>query len=484
MTVPSGIFRQYDIRGIVGETIDPSIAEAVGWAYGAELTKRLGGAVPKVVVGQDNRPSSPSLADGLVRGARSSGCRVVRLGTVPTPVAYFAEHELGAHGSLQVTGSHNPSEYNGIKMTVAKGSLHGDAIQALLARIRSRELGRAKGAAGSALPGELSAAGSAGESAADRGSAHGAVEQVDVLPAYVAAVAGRFRPARPVKVVVDCGNGTGAVVAVELLEAAGAEVVPLYCESDGTFPNHHPDPTVDANVRELAAQVSRHGAEAGIGFDGDADRIGVVDDEGRIVRADVLLLLFGLEMLRRLGSGVQLVFDVKCSQALPEVFERAGGVPLMWKTGHSLVKEKMRETGAPIAGELSGHICFADDYYGFDDALYAACRLVEMIAGSERSLAELTTELPSYASTPEMRIEVPESEKFDLVADAREHFARDHEVIALDGARVLFGDGWGLIRASNTQPAITVRCEAATEARLEVIRETLARWLWDRGVRM
>ena len=484
MTVPSGIFRQYDIRGIVGDTIDPSIAEAVGWAYGAELTDRLGGAVPKVVVGQDNRPSSPSLADGLVRGARSSGCRVVRLGTVPTPVAYFAEHELGAHGSLQVTGSHNPSEYNGIKMTVAKGSLHGDAIQALLARIRSRGPGRAKGATGSALLGELSAAGSAGESAADGASAHSAVEQVDVLPAYVAAVAGRFRPARPMKVVVDCGNGTGAVVAVELLEAAGAEVVPLYCESDGTFPNHHPDPTVDANVRELAAQVRRHGAEAGIGFDGDADRIGVVDGEGRIVRADVLLLLFGLDMLRRLGPGVQLVFDVKCSQALPEVFERAGGVPLMWKTGHSLVKEKMRETGAPIAGELSGHICFADDYYGFDDALYAACRLVEMIAGSERSLAELTSELPSYASTPEMRIEVPESEKFDLVADAREHFARDHEVIALDGARVLFGDGWGLIRASNTQPAITVRCEAATEARLEVIRETLGRWLRDRGVRM
>ena len=493
MTVPSGIFRQYDIRGIVGETIDPSIAEAVGWAYGAELRDRLGGAVPKVVVGQDNRPSSPSLADGLVRGARSSGCRVVRLGTVPTPVAYFAEQELGAHGSLQVTGSHNPSEYNGIKMTVAKGSLHGDAIQGLLARIRSGGMGRRGQPAGSVLPGEPSAAGSAGEPAADSAgepaadlaaSAHGAVEQVDVLPAYVAAVAGRFRPVRPVKVVVDCGNGTGAVVAVELLEAAGAQVVPLYCESDGTFPNHHPDPTVDANVRELAVQVRRHGAEAGIGFDGDADRIGVVDGEGRIVRADMLLLLFGLEMLRRLGPGVQLVFDVKCSQALPEVFERAGGVPLMWKTGHSLVKEKMRETGAPIAGELSGHICFADDYYGFDDALYAACRLVEMIAGSERSLAELTSELPSYASTPEMRIEVSESEKFDLVADAREHFARDHEVIALDGARVLFGDGWGLIRASNTQPAITVRCEAATEARLGVIRETLARWLRDRGVRM
>lgn len=466
--VPSGIFRQYDIRGIVGESLDPSIAEAVGRAYGAELRKSVGGAAPKVVVGQDNRPSSPSLADGLTRGVRASDCRVVRLGTVPTPVTYFAEYELETHGSLQVTGSHNPSEYNGIKMTVAKASLHGDSIQALLRRIRSGELGPAPGAAmdvgGPTLP--------------------GALEQVNVLPAYVAAVAGRFRPARPVKVVVDCGNGTGAVVAVELLKAAGADVVPLYCESDGTFPNHHPDPTVDANVQDLAAEVRCHGAELGIGFDGDADRIGVVDGQGRIVRADVLLLLFGLDMLRRAGAGVQLVFDVKCSQVLPEVFEQAGGVPVMWKTGHSLVKEKMRATGAPIAGELSGHICFADDYYGFDDALYAACRLVEIIAGSERSLAKLVGELPSYASTPEMRIEVPESEKFDLVADAKERFARDHEVIALDGARVLFGDGWGLIRASNTQPAITVRCEAATESRLGEIRATIEGWLRSRGVRL
>ena len=467
--VPSGIFRQYDIRGIVGESLDPSIAEAVGRAYGAELRNAVRGAVPKVVVGQDNRPSSPSLADGLTRGVRASGCRVVRLGTVPTPVTYFAEYELETHGSLQVTGSHNPSEYNGIKMTVAKASLHGDAIQALLRRIRSGELGPAPGAA---------------TDVGDLISRSGDLEQVDILPAYVAAVAGRFRPPRPVKVVVDCGNGTGAVVAVELLEAAGADVVPLYCESDGTFPNHHPDPTVDANVQELAAEVRRHGAELGIGFDGDADRIGVVDGRGRIVRADVLLLLFGLDVLRRAGPGVQLVFDVKCSQVLPEVFERAGGVPVMWKTGHSLVKEKMRATGAPIAGELSGHICFADDYYGFDDALYAACRLVEMIAASERSLAEFVGELPTYASTPEMRIEVHESEKFDLVADAKERFARDHEVIALDGARVLFGDGWGLIRASNTQPAITVRCEAATESRLGEIRATIEGWLRSRGVRL
>lgn len=481
MEVPSGIFRQYDIRGIVGESLDPSIGAAVGRAYGAELRERTGVASPKVVVGQDNRPSSPWLADGLVAGVRASGCRVIRLGTVPTPVAYFAEYELGAHGSLQVTGSHNPSEYNGIKMTVAKASLHGDAIQALLRRIRSTPSTASISGTASA-PGTPSASGMSSTSGTP--STPGTVERADVLRTYVAAVAGRFRPARPVKVVVDCGNGTGAVVAVELLEAAGAQVVPLYCESDGTFPNHHPDPTVAENMRDLAAEVRRHGAEVGIGFDGDADRIGVVDSQGRIVPADVLLLFFGLDVLRRVGPGVQLVFDVKCSQVLPEVFERAGGRPVMWKTGHSLVKEKMRETGAPIAGELSGHICFADDYYGFDDALYAACRLVELIAGSERSLAKMTAALPSYASTPEMRIEVPESEKFELVADATEHFAQEHEVIGMDGARVLFGDGWGLVRASNTQPAITVRCEAATEARLGEIRGTIEGWLRSRGVRL
>ena len=455
VAVPGGIFRQYDIRGIVGESLDPLIAEAVGRAYGAELRDRVGGAVPKVVVGEDNRPSSPPLADGLVRGVRAAGCDVVRLGTVPTPVAYFAEYELGAHGSLQVTGSHNPSEYNGIKMTVANASLYGEAIQALLRRIRSGNVACGTG---------------------------GGLEHANVLPAYVAAVAGRFRPARPVKVVVDCGNGTGAIVAVELLEAAGAEVVPLYCDSDGTFPNHHPDPTVDENVQDLAAAVRRHGAEVGIGLDGDADRIGAVDGEGRIIRADLLLLLFGLDLLRRIGPGFQMVFDIKCSQALSEVFGRAGGVPVMWKTGHSLIKEKMRETGAPIAGELSGHFCFADDYYGFDDALYAACRLVELIAASERSLAEMVGELPAYVSTPEIRIEVPESEKFDLVADAKEYFSRDYDVIGIDGVRVLFGDGWGLVRASNTQPVIVARYEAATEARLGEIRETVERWLRSRNI--
>ena len=454
MNIRDHVFREYDIRGVVGEDIDPGVAEAVGRAYGSELRARLAESRPRVAVGEDNRPSSPAMRAGLVRGLRAAGCDVLQLGTVPTPVTYFSEYEFAAGGAVQITGSHNPPEYNGIKMTMGKGSVHGDLIRRLLGRIRAGDLATGAGSLETAYP----------------------------LPAYVADVAGRFRPTRPVKAVVDCGNGAGSVVAVDLLRAAGMEVVPLYCESDGTFPNHHPDPTVDECVQDLIAAVRSHGAEVGIGFDGDADRIGVVDEKGGIVRGDVLLLLFGLDLLRRRGPGQTLVFDVKCSQVLSEEFERAGGVPVMWKTGHSLIKEKMRETGAPLAGELSGHICFADGYYGFDDALYAACRLGALLAASDRPLSEMAGALPAYASTPELRIEVGEEDKFGLVERAREHFSARYDVIAVDGVRVMFGDGWGLIRASNTQPVIVARYEAGTPARLGEIRETMEKWLRGQGV--
>ena len=454
MPIVEQIFRQYDIRGVVGEDLDPGVAEAVGRAYGSELSARLAGPIPRVVVGEDNRPSSPNLRAGLVRGLRSAGCDVVQLGTVPTPVTYFSEYEFAADGAVQITGSHNPPEYNGIKMTMGKGSVYGDAIQGLLRRIRT----------------------------GDMAVGDGGLETVNPLPAYVADVSGRFRIERPVKAVVDCGNGVGSVVAVELLRAVGFEVIPLYCESDGTFPNHHPDPTVDEYVQDMIAAVRSHGAEVGIGFDGDADRIGVVDDRGRIVRGDILLLLFGLDLLRRRGPDQTLVFDVKCSQVLAEEFERAGGVPLMWMTGHSLIKEKMKETGAPLAGELSGHICFADGYYGFDDALYAACRLGELLAGSDRPLSAMAGSLPEYASTPELRIEVAEEDKFGIVERAQEHFGAGYDVIAVDGVRVLFGDGWGLIRASNTQPVIVARYEARTPARLAEIQAIMEGWLRRQGV--
>jgi phosphomannomutase/phosphoglucomutase len=283
--------------------------------------------------------------------------------------------------------------------------------------------------------------------------------------------------------VVDCGNGTASVVAVRLLEALGAEVVPLFCESDGTFPNHHPDPTVDENLVDLRAAVAEHGAELGIAFDGDGDRIGALDENGTVVRGDVLLLLFGLDLMERKGKGKKLVFDVKCSQVLPEVFEAHGGIPIMWKTGHSLMKKKMKDEGAPLAGELSGHICIGgDEYIGVDDALFDACYLIDLVARSTRPLSAKVADFPVYISTPELRIEVTEENKFGLVERALAHFRERYEVVDVDGVRVQFGDGWGLLRASNTQPVLVARYEARTEGRRDTIRAEMEAWLHEQGV--
>jgi phosphomannomutase/phosphoglucomutase len=373
---------------------------------------------------------------------------------VPTPVVYWAEKVLGTDGGVQATGSHNPSEWNGIKMTVQGHSIHGETIQGLRTKIEKNAL-----AAGS-----------------------GTAQKRDVLEDYIKDVAKRFQLKRPVRVVVDCGNGSGSLVAVQLLEAVGAEVTPLFCESDGTFPNHHPDPTVDEYLVDMIREVRARGAECGIGFDGDADRIGVVDEKGDVVRGDMLFLVFALDILERKGKGQKFVFDVKCSQAVPEVIEKHGGVPFMWMTGHSLMKEKMRAEKAPLAGELSGHICFADDYYGFDDAPYAACRLVEILARSAEPLSQRIAAFPQYVSTPEIRVDVDEARKFDIVKAAQAHFKKDHEVIDVDGARVLFGDGWGLLRASNTQPVLVARYEARSQDRLREIRRTVEDWLRKQGV--
>jgi phosphomannomutase/phosphoglucomutase len=353
-----------------------------------------------------------------------------------------------------ITGSHNPPEWNGIKMTVRAASMYGDAITGLRDRIERNDL--ASGA--------------------------GAYERVDVLDRYIEDVTGRFELARPVRVGVDCGNGTGSLVAERLLTALGAEVTPLFCDSDPTFPNHHPDPTVDENLEELIRVVRQKGLDLGVAFDGDADRIGVVDGNGDIVRGDILLLIFGLDIIDKRGPGEKLVFDVKCSQALPEVYAAAGGEPIMWQTGHSLIKRKMKETGARIAGELSGHIMIADDYLGFDDALYDACRLVDLVARSERTIAEQVADFPQYVSTPEIRIEVTEEDKWRIVEEAVAHFKTSHDVIDVDGARVLFGDGWALLRTSNTQPVIVARFEARSQERLDEIRAEVGGWLETRGV--
>jgi phosphomannomutase/phosphoglucomutase len=448
------IFRQYDIRGIVGEDLDAGVTEAVGQAFASMVRAQTGKKTPRIAVGQDNRLTGPDLVAGLVRGIRAGGVDVVQVGTVPTPVLYWAEVTLGTDAGVQITGSHNPPEWNGVKLSLGRSSLYGDAIQEIKTRI---------------LNGDM-----------DKGS--GAVEHVEVLDRYVTDVSERLTLTTPMKIAVDCGNGVGAVVAVQLLEAIGATVTPLFCESDGTFPNHHPDPTVDENLEDLIRTVRASPHDLGVAFDGDADRIGAVDESGTIVRGDVLLLLYGLDLLEKLGPGQKLIFDVKCSQVLPEVFAAAGGEPIMWKTGHSLIKRKMKETGALLAGELSGHIMVADDYFGFDDALYDACRLASIVSRTGRSLSEMVSAFPVYVSTPEIRIDVSEEQKWTLVEEAVQHFKKGHDVIDVDGARVLFGDGWALLRASNTQPAIVARFEAKTQARLDEIRGEVAEWLGARGV--
>ena len=448
------IFRQYDIRGIVGEDLDAAVTEAVGRAFASHVRASTSKEYPCIAVGHDNRVSSPELAAGLIRGITAAGADVLDIGTVPTPVLYWAECAYGTDAAVQVTGSHNPPEWNGIKMTCGRAALYGDAIQELYERITYENLD----------------------------SGEGKTESTEVLEEYVADIAGRFKLERPMKIAVDCGNGSGALVAEKLFEAMGVEITPLFCESDGTFPNHHPDPTVDENLEDLITTVRGVSHDLGVAFDGDADRLGAVDENGHIVRGDLLLLLFGLDLLDRKGAGQKLVFDVKCSQALPEVFKERGGVPIMWKTGHSLQKVKMKETGALLAGELSGHIMVADDYYGFDDALYDACRLIWILSRSRRSLGERIAEFPAYVSTAEIRIDVTEDQKWDIVEKAVVYFRSRYEVIDVDGVRVLFGDGWALLRTSNTQPVIVARFEARTQERLEEIRALVAEWLKGHGV--
>lgn len=448
------IFRQYDIRGIVGDDLTTGAALAIGRAYAAFLAEH--GVRGTVAVGRDNRPSGAALRDALVEGLTGCGVDVVDVGVVPTPLLYWSLHHLEVVGGIQITGSHNPPEYNGFKLCLGTKSMHGADIQRLLEHHRA---GRFPAGAGS-------------------------VRHEPVIERYVADVVERVGPlARPLRVVVDCGNGAGSLVAPSLFPKLGAKVTGLYCESDGTFPNHHPDPTVVANLQDLIAAVRREKADLGIAFDGDADRIGVVDDQGEIVWGDHVLILYARDVLERTGRGQPIIFDVKCSQALPTEIEKAGGRPVMWKTGHSLIKDKMAELEAPIAGEMSGHMFFREGFYGHDDALYGAARLLGIVARAGRSVRELLADVPRFVATPELRIDVPEEEKFAIVQRAVEHFSRTHEVIGVDGARVLFGDGWGLVRASNTQPILVARYEARTPERLAEIRAEMEGWLRTQGVR-
>lgn len=456
MAISPGIFRQYDIRGIVGRDLTTEAARAIGGAYAAYLAEH--GDRGTVAVGRDNRPSGKELRDALVDGLTSAGLSVVDIGVVPTPLLYWGLHHLGVVGGIQITGSHNPPEYNGFKLSMGTGSLHGDAIQELHTIIERGTKAAAK---------------------------KGSVREEQVIDRYIDDIVERVgRLKRPIRAVYDCGNGAGSLVASKLFERLGLVGRGLFCESDGNFPNHHPDPTVPENLEDLIAAVKKDGAELGIAFDGDADRIGVVDDRGRIVWGDHILILYARDVLKRTGAGQPIIFDVKCSQALPQAIEKAGGKPIMWRTGHSLIKDKMKETRAPIAGEMSGHMFFAEGFYGHDDALYGAARLLRILADSGKTVRDLLADVPEFVSTPEIRIEVPEEIKFDLVSRAVQHFRSKHDVIDVDGVRVLFGDGWGLIRASNTQPVLVARYEARSPERLAAIRGEMEGWLRAQGVKL
>jgi phosphomannomutase/phosphoglucomutase len=456
MAISSGIFRQYDIRGIVDKDLTTEAARAIGVAYAAYLDEHnLRGAI---AVGRDNRPSGSTLRDALVDGLTTSGVDVIDIGVVPTPLNYWALHHLPVVGGIQITGSHNPPEYNGFKLSVGKASMHGEEIQHLYALTQRPQAAATK---------------------------KGTRRDEAVIDRYIDDVIARIgKLSRPIRGVYDCGNGAGALVAPALFAKLGLQGRGLFCESDGTFPNHHPDPTVPENLEDLIAAVAKDGAEIGIAFDGDADRIGVVDGNGGIIWGDRILILYARDVLARTGRGQPIIFDVKCSQALPMAIEQAGGIPVMWKTGHSLIKDKMREMNAPVAGEMSGHMFFSEGFYGHDDALYGAARLLRILADSGRTVAQLLSDVPEFVSTPELRIEVPEELKFGLVDRAVQYFRARHDVIDVDGVRVLFGDGWGLIRASNTQPVLVARYEAATAERLAAIRGEMEGWLREQGVRV
>jgi phosphomannomutase/phosphoglucomutase len=453
MPIAAGIFRQYDVRGIVGTDLTAEAATAIGRAYAAFLSRR--GVRRAVAVGRDNRPSGTALRDALVLGLTSCGVDVVDIGVVPTPLLYWSLSHLDVGAGIQITGSHNPPEYNGFKICIGTESVHGEELQELYHL-----------ATGSSFP-----------------SGHGTVRHEVVIERYVDDIVHRIGPlSHPPRVVIDCGNGAGALVAPQLFRNLLPDAKCLFCESDGRFPNHHPDPTVVENLRALSDEVTRGEYDFGVAFDGDADRIGVVDRHGDVIWGDYLLIIYARDVFARTGQAQSIIFDVKCSQALPDAVAKAGGTPVMWKTGHSLIKGKMKELGAPIAGEMSGHMFFAESFYGHDDAIYGAARLMKIVSESGGRLEDLLADVPRYVSTPEIRIDCADDLKFGIVAAAVRHFAATREVVGVDGARVLFGDGWGLIRASNTQPVLVARYEARTRERLAEIQGEMETWLRSQGV--
>jgi phosphomannomutase/phosphoglucomutase len=432
------IFREYDIRGIAGKDLTQETVELLGLGIGTLMVRR---GCRRITLGRDCRPSSDTFRDALMAGLTATGMSVVDIGVVPTPLLYYSILELQSEGGIMITGSHNPPEYNGFKTCIGIDSVYGDQIQSIYGLIQAQDFERGEGDTSTA----------------------------SVMESYRKYVLDRIHLARPVRVALDCGNGTGSLMAPDLVTALGCEVARLYCEMDGFFPNHHPDPTVVENLVDLQKAVKSSKLELGIAFDGDADRIGVIADDGRIIYGDLLLALYARDILKT-NPGATFIAEVKCSMNLFRDIEKHGGRPIMWKTGHSLIKAKMKQEKAVLAGEMSGHMFFADRYFGYDDAIYAACRILEIVANSPVPLSRMLADIPETFVTPEIRVQCDDEKKFGVVEKVKSYFRQRREVIDVDGARILFSKGWGLVRASNTQDVLVMRFEAETEADLESIR--------------
>jgi phosphomannomutase/phosphoglucomutase len=435
------IFREYDIRGVVGQDLTEDAVRLIGKAIGTHI-RRNGGKT--LSVGRDMRASSDLFRDILVAALRSTGCNIIDIGKVPTPVAYYSLHLLKADGGVMITGSHNPPEFNGFKISEGLHSLYGEKILGLKKLIDEEDF-------------------EVGE---------GSFQEIEVLNDYIETLNKTINISRPIKFAVDGGNGCFGIVGTRVLKKLGQNPVELYCEPDGTFPNHHPDPTIPEYLEDLIQKVKSEGLEFGIGFDGDADRIGVVDDKGNIIWGDQLLILFGREILKK-NPGATIVGEVKCTQNLFKDIEKRGGKAIMSAAGHSLIKKCMRENKALLAGEMSGHICFSDNYYGFDDAIFAACRMLEIVANSDQKVSEMLNDLPKTYYTPEIRVDCPDSQKFKIVKDVTKFFKERYDVSDVDGVRVNFGDGWALARASNTQPILVLRFEAESPERLKELKKIM-----------